>query len=266
MYAVIKTGGKQYAVERGDRLFIERLNAEPGAKIEFDKVLYLNADDFVKVGTPYLDAVRVLATAIENGKAKKVVIFKYKAKKDYRKKQGHRQPYTLVEIDAITVDGEVIGKPIAKAEAEEPEQALPETEPETAERAETAAEDLAVAEELSIATETAEAEKETSAAETPAEAEAEQEAEVSTEKPARRARAKAPAKTEAETAESSAEKPARRTPKPKAPEKTEADQEESESSAEKPARKTTRSKAAKPKVEQDVEHTDAATVASEEED
>jgi large subunit ribosomal protein L21 len=119
MYAVIKTGGKQYSVEQGDRLFIEKLNAEPGAEVTFDQVLYLSADDSAtdgsaKVGTPYLDAVRVNGTVVENGKAKKVITFKYKAKKDSRKKRGHRQHYTLVEIDAITVDGKIVSVKPAK--------------------------------------------------------------------------------------------------------------------------------------------------------
>ena len=100
MYAVIETGGKQYRVQEGDVITVEKLNAEAGEKVTFDKVLLLNDDKEVKVGTPYL-AETVTGTVVENGKGKKVIIFKYKAKKDYRKKQGHRQPYTLVEITAI---------------------------------------------------------------------------------------------------------------------------------------------------------------------
>ena len=104
MYAVIETGGKQYRVQNGDRITIEKLNVEDGGKVVFDKVLVCGNDSDIKVGTPYLDAVTVEGEVVESGKGKKVVIFKYKAKKDYRKKQGHRQPYTLVEIKAIDGD------------------------------------------------------------------------------------------------------------------------------------------------------------------
>ena len=101
MYAIIETGGKQYRVQNGDRIVVEKLNAEDGQQVVFDKVLAAGEGADVKVGTPYLDGVTVEGTAVETGKGKKVVIFKYKAKKDYRKKQGHRQPYTLVEITSV---------------------------------------------------------------------------------------------------------------------------------------------------------------------
>ncbi len=100
MYAVIETGGKQYRVQEGDVITVEKLNVEAGQVVTFDKVLVLGEGKDVKVGTPYLDAA-VTATVIENGKAQKVIIFKYKAKKDYRKKQGHRQPYTMVKIESL---------------------------------------------------------------------------------------------------------------------------------------------------------------------
>ncbi len=100
MYAVIETGGKQYRVQEGDVITVEKLNVEAGQTVTFDKVLVLGEGKDVKVGTPYLDAA-VTGTVVENGKGQKVIIFKYKAKKDYRKKQGHRQPYTLVEITSI---------------------------------------------------------------------------------------------------------------------------------------------------------------------
>jgi large subunit ribosomal protein L21 len=101
MYAIIETGGKQYKVENGDQIAVEKLNVADGEAVVFDKVLILADEAGVKVGTPYLEGVTVEGTAVETGKGKKVIIFKYKAKKDYRKKQGHRQPYTLVEINAI---------------------------------------------------------------------------------------------------------------------------------------------------------------------
>ena len=114
MYAVIETGGKQYRVQEGDVITVEKLNVEAGDVVTFDKVLVLGEGKDVKVGTPYLDAA-VTATAVENGKGKKVIIFKYKAKKDYRKKQGHRQPYTLVEITSIA--GKAAPAAAAKEEA-----------------------------------------------------------------------------------------------------------------------------------------------------
>lgn len=101
MYAIIETGGKQYKVENGDRISVEKLGVADGETVVFDKVLAMAGEAGVQVGAPYLEGVTVEGTAIESGKGKKVVIFKYKAKKDYRKKQGHRQPYTLVEISAI---------------------------------------------------------------------------------------------------------------------------------------------------------------------
>ena len=113
MYAVIETGGKQYRVQEGDVITVEKLNVEAGDVVTFDKVLVLGEGKDVKVGTPYLDAA-VTATAVENGKGKKVIIFKYKARKDYRKKQGHRQPYTMVKIESLT--GEAPKKEAPKAE------------------------------------------------------------------------------------------------------------------------------------------------------
>jgi len=100
MYAVIETGGKQYRVSQGDVICVEKLNAEVGEKIEFDKVLILGAGDSISVGTPYLNSV-VTGNVVESGKGEKVIIYKYKSKKDYRKKQGHRQPYTKVEITGL---------------------------------------------------------------------------------------------------------------------------------------------------------------------
>ena len=101
MYAVIETGGKQYRVQEGDIITIEKIKAEVGETVAFDKVLVLNDGKETKVGTPYLDAA-VTGSVVEHGKGQKVIIFKYKAKKDYRKKQGHRQPYTMVKIESLT--------------------------------------------------------------------------------------------------------------------------------------------------------------------
>jgi large subunit ribosomal protein L21 len=116
MYAIIETGGKQYRVENGDVLDVEKLDVEAGDKVVFDKVLVISDENGIKVGKPYVDGAVVDAECVENGKGKKVIIFKYKSKKDYRKKQGHRQPYTRVEIKAI---GGKADKPAAKAEKAE---------------------------------------------------------------------------------------------------------------------------------------------------
>ena len=109
MYAIIETGGKQYRVQEGDVITVEKLDVNAGDKVELDKVLVLSDDNGLKVGTPYVEGAKVIAEAVENGKGKKVIIFKYKAKKDYRKKQGHRQPYTMIEIESLG------GKAAAKA-------------------------------------------------------------------------------------------------------------------------------------------------------
>ena len=100
MYAIIRTGGKQYKVEAGDELLVEKLDAEVNAEVEFD-VLLVADDAGVKIGTPVLDGVKAKAKVVEHGKGKKVIVFKYKPKKNIRKKQGHRQPYTKVEILSI---------------------------------------------------------------------------------------------------------------------------------------------------------------------
>ena len=101
MYAVIETGGKQYKVEEGDVISVEKLKVAAGEKVTLDKVLLISDGTTVEVGTPYLESAKVEATAVENGKGEKVIIFKYKSKKDYRKKQGHRQPYTMLKIESL---------------------------------------------------------------------------------------------------------------------------------------------------------------------
>ena len=99
MKAVIVTGGKQYYVSENDVIYVEKLGLNEGDKVTFDKVLMV--DD--KVGTPYLDGAKVEGVVLKNGKQKKITIFKYNQKKKYRKKQGHRQAYTKVEIKSIKV-------------------------------------------------------------------------------------------------------------------------------------------------------------------
>ncbi|MGN0183391.1 MAG: 50S ribosomal protein L21 [Candidatus Ornithomonoglobus sp.] len=101
MYAIIETGGKQYKVAEGDVVFVEKLDVEEGAEITFDKVLLAADGDDVKVGTPVVEGATVTAKVLKNGKAKKVIVFKMKSKKNERKKKGHRQPFTKVEITAV---------------------------------------------------------------------------------------------------------------------------------------------------------------------
>ena len=102
MNAIIVTGGKQYKVSEGDTLFIEKLPVEAGETVTFDKVLAVIDGDAITVGTPVVEGAKVDATVVKNGKGKKIRIFKYTPKKGYRKRQGHRQPYTKVEIGKIT--------------------------------------------------------------------------------------------------------------------------------------------------------------------
>ena len=103
MHAIIETGGKQYKVAEGDTLFIEKLPVESGETVTSDKVLAVIDGDKITVGTPVVAGAKVDASVVKNGKGKKIRIFKYNAKKGYRKRQGHRQPYTKVTIGKISV-------------------------------------------------------------------------------------------------------------------------------------------------------------------
>ena len=103
MHAIIETGGKQYKVTEGDTLVIEKLASEAGENVTFDKVLAVIDGDKITVGTPVVEGAKVDASVVKNGKGKKVIVFKYKPKKGYRRKQGHRQPYTKVTIGKISV-------------------------------------------------------------------------------------------------------------------------------------------------------------------
>ena len=114
MYAIIKTGGKQYRVQENDEFRVEKLDAQVGDKVVFDEVVAVGGDELV-VGTPFVEGYAVEAEVLEQGKADKVIIYKYKAKKDYRRKNGHRQPYTLVKVTGIGA-----GKKAAKKAAEAP--------------------------------------------------------------------------------------------------------------------------------------------------
>ena len=101
MYAVIKTGGKQYRVQQGDVIFVEKIDAQADEQVTFEEVLLVNDGDATKIGTPVVEGAKVEGKVLAQVKAKKIVVYKYKAKKNERKKQGHRQPYTKVEITAI---------------------------------------------------------------------------------------------------------------------------------------------------------------------
>jgi len=139
MYAVIETGGKQYRVQEGDVITVEKLNVSAGDDITFDKVLLLNDGEKVQVGTPIVESAKVFGTVVENGKGEKVIIFKYKAKKDYRKKQGHRQPYTMVKIESLSADGKpapkkVVEKPAVEVVEKSAEEKKPAAKKATAEK------------------------------------------------------------------------------------------------------------------------------------
>lgn len=100
MYAIIATGGKQYRVSEGDEIFVEKLDAQNDSVVSFDALLVGEGED-IKVGTPVVDGVKVEGTVVGQVKGEKIVVFKYKSKKNYRRKQGHRQPYTKVKITKI---------------------------------------------------------------------------------------------------------------------------------------------------------------------
>lgn len=107
MYAIIEACGKQYKVSKGDVVFFEKLDAEEGKTVKFDKVILISDEGKkVEVGAPYVKGAKVEGKVVAHGKAKKIIVFKYKAKKNYRRKQGHRQPYTKVEITSIKVAAE----------------------------------------------------------------------------------------------------------------------------------------------------------------
>jgi len=102
-HAIFETGGKQYRVKEGDEIYIEKLDAEENAKIKFDKVLAILSEEDPKIGSPYIKGATVTAKVIKSGKAKKIIVYKMKRRKGYHKKQGHRQPYTKLQIEKIAV-------------------------------------------------------------------------------------------------------------------------------------------------------------------
>ena len=119
MYAVIESCGKQYKVAEGDVVFFEKLDVEEGKKVTFDKVILVSNDGKIEVGTPNVKGVKVEGKVVSHGKGKKIRVYKYKAKKNYRRTQGHRQPYTKVEITKIKMPTEKAEAKVEKAEVKE---------------------------------------------------------------------------------------------------------------------------------------------------
>ncbi len=101
MFAIIETGGKQYKVQEGDVIFVEKLAGEENSTVVFDKIIAVGDGSDIRVGTPYIDNAKVEANLVKTGKSAKIIVYKMKPKKNYRRKQGHRQPYTKVQITAI---------------------------------------------------------------------------------------------------------------------------------------------------------------------
>ncbi len=129
MYAIIESCGRQYKVAEGDVVFFEKLEAEEGKKITFDQVVLVSDDKKVEVGAPYVKGVKVEGKVVSHGKGQKILVYKYKAKKNYRRTQGHRQPYTKVEITSIKT---------ASEKTENKEEAKPASAKPAAEKAKTA--------------------------------------------------------------------------------------------------------------------------------
>ena len=116
MYAIIESCGKQYKVTEGDVVFFEKLDAEEGKKVTFDNVILVSNEGKVQIGNPYVKGVKVEGKVISHGKGKKIIVFKMKPKKNYRRKQGHRQPYTKVEITSIKIATKKTTTKTAKAD------------------------------------------------------------------------------------------------------------------------------------------------------
>ena len=124
IYAIIETGGKQYKVAEGQTIEVERLNVDEGKSVELDKVLLLADGDNITVGKPTIDGARVLATASENGRGDKVIVYKFKAKVRYRRKKGHRQNFTRLSIDKILPPGVEPEKAVKKTRRKKKEETV----------------------------------------------------------------------------------------------------------------------------------------------
>ena len=117
MYAIIEACGRQYKVQEGENVYFEKLDVEEGKKVSFDKILLVSDEGKVQVGNPYVTGVKVEGKVVSHGKGKKIRVYKYKAKKNYRRTQGHRQPYTKVEITGIKTAAKKAEKVAEKVEA-----------------------------------------------------------------------------------------------------------------------------------------------------
>ena len=143
-HAIFETGGKQYRVKEGDEVYIEKLDLDDNIKVKFDKVLAVTGDDDPIVGTPYIKGATVTGKVIKSGKAKKIIVYKMRRRKGYRRKQGHRQPYTKIQIDKISVKSTVT-KGESKSEAESATEKQASVKAETAAKKTTAAKKAATA-------------------------------------------------------------------------------------------------------------------------
>ena len=142
MYAVVNSGGKQYKVQKGEVLKVEKISGDVGNAVTFDRVLMFSDGENVSIGQPVLDGVSVEGHIVEQGKAKKIIVFKYKRRKRFRRKNGHRQEFTAVQIDSINAKGTKAAKaaePKADAKAEVTEPETKKTAPKKAAAKETAA-------------------------------------------------------------------------------------------------------------------------------
>ena len=128
MYAIIESCGKQYKVAKGDVVFFEKLDTEEGKKHTFDKVILVSEDGKVQIGNPYVRGVKVEGKVVSHGKGKKIIVYKMKPKKNYRRKQGHRQPYTKIEITDIKTSTAKAATETKKATETKPEEKKPATE------------------------------------------------------------------------------------------------------------------------------------------
>ncbi len=141
MFAVIKSGGKQYKVSVGETLEVDRLHVEDGTQITFDEVLLISDENTTMIGAPYVENAQVLATAVKQKRGKKIIVFKYKSKKRYRHRRGHRQELTVLSIDDIIADGKslITGKALGVEEAPAEEEVVPPATIESEAQAETPA-------------------------------------------------------------------------------------------------------------------------------
>ena len=139
MYAIIEACGKQYKVAEGDVVFFEKLDVEVGKKVEFDNVVLVSEDGKVQVGAPYVKGAKVEGKVVAHGKGKKIIVYKMKPKKNYRRKQGHRQPYTKVEVTSIKIGAPKTEKVVEEKDAKPVEKKAEATEKKPATKKTTAA-------------------------------------------------------------------------------------------------------------------------------